>query len=256
MADRFVWYDLMTTDVDAAVTFYGDVIGWTASDSGIPDSPPYTLFSATDGQMAAGGMGLSPEAAAGGARPGWLGHIGVQGLESYGEKVQSAGGKIHRGPQIIPGIGRFSVAADPDGAAFILFEPKEGSVAPEPALGAPGRVGWHELHAGDREKAWTFYSGIFEWTNADAIDMGPQGMYQMFATGGYPVGGMMTKMPETPAPSWLYYINVDGIDAAVERTKSAGGSVMIGPHQVPGGSWIAQCLDPQGAVFAMVSMTR
>ena len=255
-ANRFVWYDLMTTDVDEAVKFYGNVIGWAASDSGIPDSPPYTLFSASDGQMTAGGMRVTEEAAAGGARPGWLGHIGVHGLESYAEKLQSAGGRIHRGPQVIPGIGRFSVSADPQGAVFILFEAKEGSVAPDPSPATPGRVGWHELHAADGPAAWEFYSSVFGWTEAGAIEMGEAGTYQMFAAGGAPTGAVMTKTPGTPSPFWLFYVTVDGIDAAIARTTGGGGSVMMGPREVPGGSWIVQCVDPQEAVFAMSSRAK
>jgi len=86
--------------------------------------------------------------------------------------------------------------------------------------------------------------------------MGPMGTYQLFATGAAPVGGMMTKTPATPAPSWLYYFNGAGIDAAAERVKHNGGRILHGPQQVPGGSWILQCMDPQGAMFAMVAPKR
>jgi predicted enzyme related to lactoylglutathione lyase len=88
------------------------------------------------------------------------------------------------------------------------------------------------------------------------MDMGPMGMYQLFAIGGVPVGGMMTRPPEIPAPFWLYYFNVEAIDAAVKRATDAGGKLVMGPMEVPGGSWIAQCLDPQGVIFAMVAPVR
>jgi predicted enzyme related to lactoylglutathione lyase len=60
-------------------------------------------------------------------------------------------------------------------------------------------------------------------------------------------------MPDTPAPTWLYYFEVDAIDAATARATAAGGKIVVGPHQVPTGQWIVQCTDPQGAAFAMVS---
>jgi uncharacterized protein len=63
---------------------------------------------------------------------------------------------------------------------------------------------------------------------------------------------MMTRMPQMPASFWLYYVNVAGVDAAVARVKTGGGQICNGPMQVPGGSWIAQCADPQGAMFALV----
>jgi len=61
--------------------------------------------------------------------------------------------------------------------------------APVPP-GAPGHIGWHELYAGDRESAFAFYSGLVGWTKAEAVES-PAGLYQTFATGGAPVGGMM-----------------------------------------------------------------
>jgi predicted enzyme related to lactoylglutathione lyase len=58
-----------------------------------------------------------------------------------------------------------------------------------------------------------------------------------------------------PVPVWGFYFNVDSINAAIERIKSGGGTVVNGPHQVPGGQWIVQGVDPQGANFALVSFT-
>ncbi len=86
-----------------------------------------------------------------------------------------------------------------------------------------------------------------------AVDMGPIGVYQTFATGGAPVGGMMTKMPQSPRPFWTYYFTVPSLGEALERTKARGGQVIHGPQQVPGGSFIANCMDPRGAMFSLVS---
>ncbi len=258
--NRFVWYDLMTTDLKAAETFYTSVVGWKAADSGLPDRNYTLLFSGP--AMVAGLMGMPEDVRAMGAKPGWNGHIGVDDVDAATQQVKAAGGHIHRTPEDIPnGIGRFSVVSDPTGAAFILFQPgpmPEGQTAPPAApLGTPGHVGWHELHAGDGGTAWQFYSGQFGWTKTEDMDMGPMGIYRMFSTGdSAPAGGMMTKMAEIPVPTWLFYFNVDTLDAAVERIKRGGGTVLAGPIQVPGGSWIAQALDPQGTMFAVLSMTR
>ncbi len=67
---------------------------------------------------------------------------------------------------------------------------------------------------------------------------------------------MMDKPAEAPAASWAFYVNVDGIDAAVERINANRGRVLMGPHEVPGGSWIVQAVDPQGAPFALVAPRR
>lgn len=257
--NKFVWYDLMTTDLKSAETFYSNVIGWKTADSGMTDRAYTLLFNGP--AMVAGLMGMPDDVKAMGAQPGWNGHIGVDNVDAATEKVKAAGAHVHRAPEDIPnGIGRFAVVSDPTGPSFILFQPgpmPEGQTPPpEPPMGTPGQVGWHELHAGDGAAAWAFYSSQFGWTNTEDMDMGPIGVYRMFATGGAPVGGMMTKMAEIPVPTWLFYFNVDTVDAAIGRIKTGGGTVLAGPIQVPGGSWIAQALDPQGAMFAVVSMTR
>src|ERR1700732_731566 len=247
---KFVWYDVMTSDTKAAESFYRSVIGWDAKDSGKTDRS-YILFSAGPA-MVGGLMPIPEEARAMGTRPRWTGYIGVDDVDAYAARVKAPGAAIHRAPEDMPGVGRFAVAADPHGAVFNLFKGASDE-EPEPAVpGTPGHVGWHELHAGDGESAFAFYSGLFGWGKGEAMDMGTVGVYQIFATGGAPCGGMMTKMPQTPAPFWLYYFNVDAVEAAMARVKDAGGQIIHGPMQVPGGSWIAHGLDPQGAIFAMV----
>jgi uncharacterized protein len=253
---KFVWYELNTTDAKAAEAFYCNVIGWEAQDAGNP-GVSYTILSAGKTGVA-GLMQLCPEALEAGVRPGWIGYIAVGDVDLYAGRVKEAGGSVRHDPMEIPGgIGRFAIAADPYGAPFVLFKPGMPDKAPErPAPGTPGLIGWNELHAGDGPGAFAFYSGLFGWTKAESFDMGPMGVYQLFATGGPAVGGMMTKMPNFPSPDWRYYFNVDGADAAVERVKKNGGQLLMGPEQVPGGSWIIQCEDPQGVKFAAVAPRR
>ena len=249
----FVWYELMTSDTAAATKFYESALGMSGADSGMPGMN-YTILSA-GGAPVGGVMEIPAEAKKMGARPGWMGYIGVADVDAHAAKVKAAGGAIHRPPEDIPGVGRFAVVADPHGAAFMLFKGSTDDAPPPAAPGTPGHVGWHELHAGDGPAAFAFYSGLFGWTKDTAMDMGAMGVYQLFAAGGPAIGGMMTKTPETPAPNWLYYFNVESVDAAIERVKSGGGQVLNGPMEVPG-SWIAQCMDPQGAMFAVVGPKR
>ncbi len=251
---KFVWYELMTSDTQAAETFYKQVIGWDAKDAGMPTGP-YTIVS-MGAAMVGGIMAIPAQAAAMGARPGWLGYISVEDVDAHTEKVKAAGGRQFVAPTDIPGVGRFSCMCDPQGAVFMLFKGNGEPDQAPPAPGTPGHMGWRELHAGEGVSAWDFYASQFGWTKTEAMDMGPMGVYQMFATGDAPVGGMMTKMPETPMPHWLYYINVDAIDAAIARVSEAGGKVINGPMEVPGGMWIVQCLDPQGAMFALLASKR
>jgi uncharacterized protein len=249
----FVWYDLMTPDLKAAEAFYSSVVGWKIADSGMPGMS-YSILSA--GDVMVGGLMQRPKEM-GDAGPGWNGHVYVSDADDYAKRVEKAGGAVHRPPTDIPGIGRFVVVSDPGGAVFILFWPNsDESPAPVPR-GTPGHIGWRELHASDGAKAWEFYSGLFGWSKSQALDMGKMGIYQLFKTGGEDdAGGMMTKMPEMPKPSWLYYFNADAIDGAAERVKKAGGKVTNGPMEVPGGSWIIHCADPHGNAFGMVADKR
>jgi uncharacterized protein len=252
--NNFVWYDLMTTDTKAAEAFYSKVVGWRIQDSGMSDRS-YAILHANE--IPIGGlMPIPPAAATAGARPLWSGYVAVSDVDGFAKRATQAGGTIHRGPEDIPGVGRFAIVADPHGATLTLFKGSTDAQPQPPAPGTPGHIGWHELYAGDREKDFAFYSGLFGWTKVEAMDMGPMGVYQTFATDTEQVGGMMTKPKEIPAPMWLYYFNVDDIDAAGKRVKDNSGKVLNGPMQVPGGDWILQCSDPQGAMFAMVGPQR
>lgn len=254
-ASRFVWYDLHTANTAAAAGFYPPVLGWTLRDSGMADRK-YTLFCV--GETPVGGILEKPaNTFATDAKAGWMGYIGVADVNSLASRVWEAGGKVHRAAEEIPGVGTFAVVADPQGAAFTLFQPLAGMTRPEqPGPSAPGMPAWHDLGAKDWESAFRFYADLFGWTKADAIPMGPNSVYQIFAIGGQPMGGMMTLQDPAQPAGWLFYFNVDEIDAAVNRVKQHGGTVIHGPAPVPGGQQIAICLDTQGAIFGMVAPGR
>lgn len=249
---KFVWYELMTSDTAAAERFYKSVVGWSAKDAGMPDMK-YTIFSAGE-RMVAGLMTMPQEAE--GMPPGWIGYIYADNVDATAKEVAAKGGKVHRQPDDIPGVGRFAVVGDPTGAVFCLFS-STGEEGPDADQQAPGQVGWHELMAGDLATAWTFYSSLFGWEKDQALDMGEMGTYQLFKINGQTSGGMMTKPKDLPAPPyWGYYFNVEAIDAAVERVTAGGGKVVMGPMEVPGGAWIINGVDPQGAYFSLVAPKR
>ncbi len=254
MPSPFVWYELMTTDASAATRFYSTVIGWQTADAGMPGMA-YTLLSAGATQVA-GLMALPDEARQAGAPPAWTGYVEVDDVDACAQRLQQAGGTLCRPAEDIPGVGRFAVVADPHGAVFCLYKDRAGAAPWAPSGGTPGTVGWHELYCNDLDSAWAFYSTLFGWTKDTAIDMGEMGTYQLFAVAGTAIGGMMKRPPQMPVAAWLYYFNVDAIDAAAARATAAGGQVLNGPMEVPGGSWIVQCMDPQGAMFAMVAPGR
>jgi predicted enzyme related to lactoylglutathione lyase len=246
---RFLWYELVTTDMEAAKAFYAEVVGWGTQDASMPGMP-YTLFTAA-GASVSGLMDLPEDARKLGLRPSWLGYVGVDDVDATADRIKQLGGAVHVPPKDIPNISRLSVAVDPQMATIALLKwLKPGQEQPA-ELGTSGRVGWHELLAADWEKAWAFYGQLFGWQKADA-DIGAMGTYQLFSAGGLTIGGMFTKPASVPVPFWLYYFNIGDIDAAVKRVKVGHGRILDGPIEVPGGSWIVQCTDPQGAIFALV----
>ena len=249
----FIWYELNTSDPKAAEAFYGRVLECEAKPFG--PGADYTLLSTAAGNIG-GIMAIHGPACDTHARPAWVGYLGVADADDAAARVRAAGGSILKEPTDIPGVGRFAVVADPHGAVFLIMRGATDDPPPPVPAGSLGHVGWHELHAGNGTEAFAFYSGLFGWTATDAMDMKELGIYQIFATGAEPLGGVMTKMADFPAPAWIYYFNVAALDPAMERVKAGGGQVVMGPHQVPGDLWIAQCLDPQGALFALMSPAR
>jgi len=258
MADKFIWYELMTRDPDSAIAFYKAVVGWNAADhenSGMDFR--YVILSAGDRGIG-GVMGLTDEMCAGPARPGWVGYVGVADTDAAAARIAEAGGTILMPPGDIPNVGRFAMAADPGGAAFYLLTPNPRDDEPPPAEPtSPGIISWHELYSGNGEKAaFEFYSSQFGWETMHEMDMGPMGTYRIFGADGVQMGGMMDKPANVPVSTWGFYVNVDGIDPAIARIEANGGRVTMGPHEVPGGSWVVQATDPEGVNFALVSATR
>jgi predicted enzyme related to lactoylglutathione lyase len=255
MADGFIWYELVTNDMDKAVAFYSKVVGWDIRDSGMPGMR-YMLFG-KDGKDV-GGIMTWAGAGAPEMPPEWMGHIHTAKLDAELEAVTADGGMIIRPASDIPGVGRFAVVLDPQKVKYLLFEPLPGEAAPA-RLGQSdlGNVGWHELLTDNWEKAWEYYSKHYGWEKDFAHDMGPMGIYQTFRMD-QPMfsGGMMSTkgvqgMPEGTPSHWRFYLVVDNVDAAVQRVTGGGGKVLMGPHDVPGGSRILQAIDDQGAFFAL-----
>ncbi|HMG46649.1 MAG TPA: VOC family protein [Allosphingosinicella sp.] len=255
---KFFWYELMTSDLDAAIDYYTKVVGWTASDMPMPgdSSQRYVILNAGDRGIG-GVMQITDQMRAGGARPGWLGYIHVADADAAAKSIAEAGGKVLMGPQDIPEVGRFALAADPGGAPFYVMMPFPREAMPPLDPATPGAVSWHELYSSLGDKvAFDFYAGQFGWETLAEMDMGPMGSYRIFGLDGVQMGGMMKKPDNVPVSAWGYYVNVDGLDAAVERINANGGKVVMGPMEVPGGSWVCQAVDPQGAHFALISPKR
>jgi uncharacterized protein len=244
---RPLWYELMTTDKSAAEKFYSTVVGWTTAPfEGA--GQPYTMFNRSANAPVGGVMTL-PQGM--NAPPHWAMYIGVPKLEDAFANVKRLGGGEISPVIEVPNVGRMQMVRDPQGAAFYIYEPSSTPQAEtKPTV---GEISWHELYTTDATAAMKFYRELFGWKPTESMDMGEMGTYHMFGREQGSIGGMMNKpaaMAEVPS-HWLIYFNVPDINAATERVKSNGGNILNGPMEVPGGDWIVQCLDPQGAAFAL-----
>jgi len=247
---RFIWHELMTTDPDAAGSFYSKVLPWKTQPSGMPS---YTLW--VSGKTQAGGLMALP-AESQSAPPHWLLYIGTPNVDSTAQDIERLGGKILKSPADIPNVGRFAVATDPQGAAFAIYTPASAGDG-APPQGTVGGFSWHELATSDPDAATNFYVELFGWTKDSVHDMGPPvGGYQILGHAGKQVGGVFKSPDASVPPNWLSYVQVADAAKAANAAKAGGGRVLNGPMEVPGGSWVAQLMDPQGGAFAVVEAAK
>lgn len=244
---RVLWYELLTSDVAAAEQFYTTVVGWTVTP--FQGSPQRYDMWTRDGDVPVGGVMQIP--AGMNVPPHWGMYVGVPTLEDGVSRIERLGGSALSGVIDVPTVGRMRTMKDPQGAMFSIYEPVSAPEQPEagPRL---GDVSWHELYTTDAEAAMTFYTELFGWRPTESMDMGEMGKYHMFGRT-IPLGGMMNKPPamaQVP-PHWGFYFRVPDVHAGAERVKGNGGQVLNGPMEVPGGDWIVNCMDPQGAAFSL-----
>lgn len=254
----WVWYELMTSDPEGAKAFYEAIVRWSVV-PGSPATNDYGFLTAPDGAMVGGLLRLTDEMQQHDARPCWIGYVGVYDLDASLKDIEKAGGKVLMPATDIAMAGRVAMVADPGGAPFYIMKPTPPPGAHADAASTAfqaeincGHCGWNELLAADAPREVGFYTGLFGWSLPEPMDMGPMGKYQFIMHDGVQVGAIMPVMPETPAPFWNHYFWVPSIAAAGNAIETNGGEVINGPMEVPGGGWIVQGIDPQGAFFSLV----
>ncbi|MFD1883162.1 VOC family protein [Paracoccus pacificus] len=260
------WYELGTGDLDKAGEFYGKILGWTVTDSGM-EGFDYRLARAGS-EMVAGMMSNADQV--GPPPPNWVIYFAVDDCDRTAADIKAAGGRLYVEPADIPNTGRYAVAADPQGAVFGILQPDMSGMSEadrakaERGEGAfdqkkAGHGNWNELMTPDPEAAYAFYSKLFGWTKGEAMDMGDcpgGGTYQLIRQNGTDIGAIQPQ-GNSPVPAWLPYFGVGGsVVAKIDAIKSAGGQVHFGPQEVPGPAWIAIASDPQGAAFAIVGAEK
>lgn len=246
------WYELTTADPDATTRFFGPLLGWSFRDAGM-EGFDYTLAHARRDGAETMVAGLYPPFD--GQPEAWLVYFAADDLDATLMRAIGLGATILQPASDVPGTGRFAVLADPQGAAFGLFQPLDGLQGGAFAPPAAGHGCWHELMVPDPVAAMTFYRAVLGWQESTVMPMGETGAYRLFSWQGQDIGGMMgLPAPDAP-PCWLPYFGVVSIAGAMAKITASGGTVVMGPMPVPGDAVVCIAQDPRGSHFALVGGT-
>ncbi len=248
----FTWYELRTTDLDAAARFYAEVMEWQVQQTAAGET--LVFVSAKGGTLMGkagtpmGGLSLLPEPAVRrGAPPHWLGYVAVPDVAAMAARFVAAGGQ-----RLSPSLGGdVAVIRDPQGAVLGLCSGTDRK---------SHAVAWHEHYAPDSEKAFATYAELLSFRTMGMLDLGPGvGSYRTISWGGLEgsIGGMLSTA-RTPHihPQWLFYLTVDSLDRALSRVRALDGLIAQEPLLSPSGARFAVCDDPQGAAFALRELPR
>lgn len=243
----FSWTDLSTTDQDAAKEFYSALFGWTYDDAPVDEQTVYSM--AKVGDKFVGAISPQPQQQRdAGVPPVWNSYITVENADEAVARAKELGGTAHTDAFDVMEAGRMGVIQDPQGAYFLVWQPKQHIGAG--LVNAPGALSWNELGTPDPDAAAEFYGGLFGWTTSP-MEQSPM-KYLVISNGERSNGGIREPMPPDAPPFWLVYFATDDLDAALATVQEQGGNVLA-PATDIGIARIAVAQDPQGAVFALYS---
>jgi len=245
----FIWYELMTSDIEGARSFYKAVAGIEAGGaSGMPGQD-YRMIHYGDDTVG-GMMALSQDMTDNGAAPLWIAYIGVNDVDATAEAIKTKGGHVFMTRDIPQG--RLAMCADPQGAPFYIMRGASDDTSTVWQDGAVGRWGWNELWTPDQTAALDFYGSLFGWAQQGAMPMGPRGDYLFIMQGEKRLGAFGPASDPAKPAYWRHVFRVPSIGAALEAAKAGGATEIEGPHQVPGDDFVMYAKDPQGAAFVLV----
>lgn len=267
------WIDCGEPDPVAAAAFYGALFGWQMEERMPEDVPGNYVMALVAGKEVAAVGSLPPDVPQVAA---WNTYVRVESADASAEAILAAGGTLLLEPFDVFEAGRMAFAADPAGATFSIWEPKQMIGAR--IVNQPGTWNWSDLRTSDPEGAKAFYGAVFGW-KALEFDVGP-GTATMWRRPGYgdfleasvdpeirkrqegggaPPGfedaiGWLVPLEQSTTPDagphWHVTFAVDDADAVAARAEQLGGAVVSPPADMP---WVrvAALRDPQGAVFTV-----
>jgi len=246
----FSWTDLTTTDQEGAKAFYGALFGWEATDNPVGDGVTYSMMS-IDGEYVAAIAPQPQQQRDAGVPPAWNSYITVESADDALEAAKGLGGTVHAPAFDVMDAGRMGVVQDPQGAFFLVWEPKARFGAG--LVNAHGALSWNELASPVLEASAGFYRELFGWT-IEPLENSEMPYMTIKNSAGEQNGGMRPVAPSEP-PHWLVYFASADVDATTKKVKDLGGSVMLEAQNFPGGRF-SIVTDPQGGAFGILKMAQ
>ena len=243
----FSWTDLTTTDQDAAKAFYGKLFGWESVDFPVGEGVVYSMMRLGEADVAA----ISPQPQQqrdAGVPPAWNSYITVESADAALERARQLGAEVHADAFDVMTSGRMGVIQDPQGAYFLVWEPRDHAGAG--LVNTPGTLTWNELASPDIEASAQFYSELFDWT-VELVGQAPMPYMTVKNRDGWLNGGIRPVMGPEP-PYWAVYFGTDDLEASTRRVAELGGEKLAGPIELGPGR-VTYVRDAEGAVFILYS---
>jgi predicted enzyme related to lactoylglutathione lyase len=240
------WADVTSPDVDAAASFYSELFGWDADKAPQPEAGGYTMFSREGKHVAA----ASPPPQEG-IPPHWTVYLAADDVDGIAARIREAGGDVMMEPFDVFDSGRMTLAADPTGAMFGVWQ--AGNHIGSQLRGEPGTMNWAEVQTRDKAAAQAFYEQVFGY-ETETMDMGAGGDYVLLKVNGQSAAGLIQigrEWGDVPS-NWSVVFEVADCDAAVAKVQELGGSVIREPQDLEGVGRFALVADRWGAVFQVI----
>lgn len=243
---KFVWFDLVTADPQAARAFYAEVFGWSFQP--MPTGPDYQVILAGDRPV--GGV-FQPTGTRGPAGTRWLSFASVGDMPAVIAALQQAGFQLLLPATEVPGRGTQAIVRDPQGAVLGLMRSSAGDPADEPV--GPGEFFWVDLYARDTLAAAAAYAQVGYSVVPASEETGDR---LLLAAKGYARAGVTPLPPDADKAGWLPYVQVDSVADTVASAQAAGGKVLLAPDPDVLGGNVAVIGDPLGGVIGVIHWTR
>jgi predicted enzyme related to lactoylglutathione lyase len=237
------WISLFTVDVDAAVSFYGELFGWSVGEPS-EEFGGYRMF-LRGAEPIAGLMSNDT-----GQPSLWAVYLATTDIAGTVEKATARGATVNVDAMQVADLGTMAELVDPAGAAVGAWQADTfPGFATRGAVGAPG---WFETLSASYVDSVAFYQDAFGWETHVVSDT-PDFRYTTLGQDEGARAGIMdgAAFLDGEPSRWHVYLAVEDTDETVARAVDIGGEVVLQPDDTPYGR-IAELQDPAGVRFRVM----